>query len=723
MKKIMNFVIGGIQHKVFNLVLFTTLFLMAVYTIVIVQQSNSLSRLVAESNKDQQEAIAQITTETMEAVVSQTLSRSTMLESYICDYIFSDIRMDVELLTHETLQLLEDPAGYKPRPAAPPLAENDGKVIAQYLCEEGIDLEDETIQDQDALLGNLTSIMESLILHEEHLGAIYIGTAHGTLIITDVRSGQKVDEEGEPIHVDVRNRYWYKAAVEKGELCFTNVEWDIFTNNINITCACPIYQDDELVAVIGADLFLNELEAAIEESVSDSGFEFVLNQDGRVIFSPVDEGIFQVHTAGEGMDLRESENEALSDFVRDALKGTTEVREIGVDGQDYYMTGAAMPTLGWTLISVVDKTATDLPKLTIQKACNDISEDARAAYRVNFEKAKRRIILLLVLAFLICATAAHLLGKRIVKPLETMTHKIRLLSAHHRLFTMEDAYRTGDEIEVLAESFAKLSDKTVRYVEKIQQITAEKERISTELAMANAIQSSPLPQIFPPFPDRKEFDLYATMRPAKEVGGDFYDFFLVDHDHIGLVMADVSGKGVPAALFMMIAKTLIKNRVSNGESPASAMCTVNEQLQEGNDAGMFVTVWLCVLELSTGKGIVANAGHEHPALKRAGGRYELIKYKHSPAMGTMDGIDFKEHEFQMNPGDCFFVYTDGVAEATNAENELFGTTRMLDALNKDPAAPPRQILSNVMAGIREFVGEAEQFDDITMLCLKYVGPN
>ena len=188
-------------------------------------------------------------------------------------------------------------------------------------------------------------------------------------------------------------------------------------------------------------------------------------------------------------------------------------------------------------------------------------------------------------------------------------------------------------------------------------------------------------------------------------------------------MADVSGKGVPAALFMVIAKTLIKNRalLDKKFSPAEILTDVNNQLCEGNEVELFVTVWLGILQISTGKGIAANAGHEHPAIKRKNGRYELIKYKHSPALATMQGIRIKEHDFYLNPGDSFFVYTDGVTEATNKDINMFGTDRMLDALNSLPNPDAKTLLENVRNEIDKFVEDAPQFDDITMLGFKYFG--
>ena len=257
---------------------------------------------------------------------------------------------------------------------------------------------------------------------------------------------------------------------------------------------------------------------------------------------------------------------------------------------------------------------------------------------------------------------------------------------------------TKNEIERLAGSFSSMVTELDRYIDEIKTVTEEKERSGAELTVATRIQADMLPGKFPAFPDRNEFDLYARMTPAKEVGGDFYDFFMVDDDHIALIMADVSGKGVPAALFMVIAKTLIKNHAVMGRSPAQILSYVNDQLCEGNAEDMFVTVWLAIIEISTGKGVAANAGHEHPVIKRAGGKWELEIYKHSPAVATLEGLKFKEHDFILNPGDSVFVYTDGVTEATSAEDELFGTDRMLVALNSDTSASCEKVVDDVKAG-------------------------
>ena len=329
------------------------------------------------------------------------------------------------------------------------------------------------------------------------------------------------------------------------------------------------------------------------------------------------------------------------------------------------------------------------------------------------------VILLIATVFLFLLLQSKVLRRiiRLEKDVETYSETKDPETA----VTIRENKGANDELGSLSDRFAEMIGSLDEYMINLQHVTAEKERIGAELSVATQIQADMLPRIFPAFPDRSEFDLYATMTPAKEVGGDFYDFFLVDENHLGVVMADVSGKGVPAALFMVIAKTLIKNRAQLGASPGEVLAYTNEQLCEGNDAELFVTVWMAIIEISTGRGIAVNAGHEHPVIRRKDGKYELVIYRHSPAVATIEGLRFREHEFRLNPGDSLFVYTDGVPEATNTENELFGNERMLDAINEVIDRPPEERLKHIKEAIDAFVGDAPQFDDITMLCLDYHG--
>ena len=283
-------------------------------------------------------------------------------------------------------------------------------------------------------------------------------------------------------------------------------------------------------------------------------------------------------------------------------------------------------------------------------------------------------------------------------------------------------YRYGyGEVSDLTRTCVDMVGEIDTYTKNLQTVTAEKERIGAELDIASRIQNDMLPGIFPPFPDRTEIDLYASMTPAKEVGGDFYDFYFVDENHLALTIADVSGKGVPAALFMVISKTLLQNQTLAGGSPREVLTLVNHQLCQNNTSMMFCTVWLGILDVTTGKLVAANAGHEYPVLRRCGGPFEMMYEKHDPPLGLKDGLRFREYELQLAPGDCLFEYTDGVTEATDASEALFGEKRLEEALNVSGENDPEKLINSLYGSISEFVKDAPQFDDITMLCVKYLG--
>ena len=319
-----------------------------------------------------------------------------------------------------------------------------------------------------------------------------------------------------------------------------------------------------------------------------------------------------------------------------------------------------------------------------------------------------------------------LLRRMLVNPVRMISHAARDFAAEDRVYSEEDVVdlkiRSRDEIGGLARDLQAMESRIVRYTEDQTKQTAERERILTELDLAARIQSSMLPHVFPPFPDRREFSIYASMDPAKMIGGDFYDFFFTDPDHLCLVIADVSGKGIPASLYMIITKVIIQSVAMLGFSAEEILNKTNEALTSNNDEHMFVTVWLGILEVATGKLTAVNAGHERPAVMKAGGPFAVLRDKHGVFIGALKGYTYKAYELQLEPGDKLFVYTDGVPEANNADNDMFGMTRMEASLNRVCGRDPEGILRGVREDVDAFVAGADQFDDLTMLCLQYNGP-
>ena len=344
-----------------------------------------------------------------------------------------------------------------------------------------------------------------------------------------------------------------------------------------------------------------------------------------------------------------------------------------------------------------------------------------------WEFALQLTIALIIVTILLAWLQTRRINRTLVRPINQIAEaSVNYVADRKNNRTEKERFtklniHTGDELENLSLAMADMERELTDYESNLTQITAEKERIGTELSLATRIQASMLPHVFPPFPNRKEFDVYAMMNPAREVGGDFYDFFLIDEDHLGLVIADVSGKGIPAALFMMISKTILQSCAMLGNGAAETLTRMNEALCSNNQVEMFVTVWLGILQISIGKLTAANAGHEYPAIKRKDGKFELLKDKHGLVIGGMAGTRYKEYEIQMNPGDVLYVYTDGVPEASDAENHMYGTARMIEALNKHEVSDVKHLIESVRDDVNDFVKDAEQFDDITMLCMEYKG--
>ena len=340
-------------------------------------------------------------------------------------------------------------------------------------------------------------------------------------------------------------------------------------------------------------------------------------------------------------------------------------------------------------------------------------ENARNAYVLHVVFWTLGAIVLFIFVYSI------ILRRGVIKPIEALTKEAERFAQTNLPSIKPLNITQRDEVGILARAVEKMETDIAEYTEYLTAITAEKERVNTELSVATRIQANMLPSIFPAFPERKEIDIYATMNPAKEVGGDFYDFFMVDERHLAIVMADVSGKGVPAALFMVIGKTLIKDHTQPRKDLGEVFTEVNELLCESNSEGLFITAFEGVLDLVNGDFRFVNAGHEIPYICKKDGDFEPYKIRAGFVLAGMEGMRYKCGEIQLDIGDKIFQYTDGVTEATNVNNELYGMDRLTEILGENSDLPPAELLPKIKEDIDKFVGEAPQFDDITMLCLEY----
>ncbi len=319
--------------------------------------------------------------------------------------------------------------------------------------------------------------------------------------------------------------------------------------------------------------------------------------------------------------------------------------------------------------------------------------------------------------------------KKISRPIEELAQIAETYYAGHAtdaqreemLDACEVYAEDSTEVGELARSYISMVQDLGEYVNNLRSVMAEKERINAELTLASDIQAHMLPCIFPPFPEHDEFDLYAVMHPAKEVGGDFYDFFMIGEDRLAVVVADVSGKGVPAALFMVITKVLIKNYTQMGMEPAEVFTTANRLLCDGNDAGLFVTAWMGILEITNGTLTYVNAGHNPPLIKKADGEFEYIRERGGFVLAGMDDVKYRQSTRTLKPGERLFLYTDGVTETTDTRQQLYGEKRLQDFLNSHSSCDTEKMLKELQTDLQGFADSAPQFDDITMLLLDFKG--
>ncbi|MBQ7155311.1 MAG: SpoIIE family protein phosphatase [Synergistaceae bacterium] len=590
--------------------------------------------------------------------------------------------------------LYNEPSAYVPREVLPPSAKNAGIYAMQrYIASESLSYEN--LKQEFGLLGNVKSVWAPVMKSDRIITTVYMGTETGAMLDYDPDSELSAVEDGQESYYDFYGSAWYSQGKKRARVSFTDVYYDTYGRGAMIACSAPFYDaEGEFAGVVGMDIMISDLYRAIVElELGKGAYAFLVDGAGRIINNP-DSSTQEVHTLSEEKDMTDT-------IAKGILAGRTEVF---LSENRTYFACTPIRSTGW-------KFCVRIPESVILAPVRDVNRNI--IYSMMLFLAAFAVIIVIV------ALVAHKFSEKLTTPIAALGRDVQEISSGN--LDYRATVRDNDEIGDLAVSFNDMAASLKNYIKNLAAVTAEKERIGAELDIATQIQADMLPRIMPPYSNHEKFDIYASMTPAKEVGGDFYDFFLIDDNHLALVMADVSGKGVPAALFMVIAKTLIKNRAQLGGSPREILHDVNNQLCEGNEADLFVTVWLGILDLNTGKVIASNAGHEYPAIRRTDGKYELFKTKQSPAVATMEGLNFRESEFTLGHGDNLYVYTDGVPEATNIHEELYGTERMLDKLNSTIGLGASEVLNIMKKDVDDFTGEAPQFDDVTMMCLQFLG--
>ena len=595
------------------------------------------------------------------------------------------------------------------------LSEAPNTVSARYMYSAGVKETDE-LNKELRLLSNMEEIFAPIMEYNSRfLDNLYVGTSSGIFY-------QYTDNNVFLEDYVVTQRHWFVNSISSpDEVMWKETEIDSYGRPC-ITASMAVKDPDgKIVAVVAADVnFEQMMSNVIGSGLGETGTTFVLGATKNLVaYSAFMQDVKAHGGLYNAFEDHFADPESVRKKIDDCAFGDGAAFHAELDGKKIYMTARTIPSTGWLLCTAINAEEITEPIGKVTAQSDQLFADARAKMTNEFKTLILEAVLALLAIALLVAVVESFISRSISKPIIQLTDTVK--NTGEGDFDRKSDIDTRDEIGDLARCFNKMQDDLKLYTENLQAVTAEKERIGAELNVATQIQADMLPRIFPPFPQKKEIDLFASMTPAKEVGGDFYDFFLIDEKHLALVIADVSGKGVPAALFMVISKTLIKNRAMQGGTPAQILADVNNQLCEGNDADMFVTCWLGIFDLSTGIMTAASAGHEFPALCGPDRSFALLKDKHGFVLAAMEGARYRDYEIRLEEGGSIFVYTDGVPEATNVNCELFGTDRMLDALNRRPDKKPEVFIKEVGSAVIEFTGEAPQFDDVTMVGMTWYG--
>ncbi len=612
-----------------------------------------------------------------------------------------------------------EPDRYLPVIVEKPAMENAGTWTLQYSLVEQIDYQN--VQPEINLAGNLYHMAAPLCEQHDTVSSIYFSSRSGFMISYDKNSDNMFEgkQEGEPAelfagHYDPRDRDWYREAVETGGPVFTETYLDTF-GRLLISCAAPVYgKDREPAGVLAMDILIEDInQSVVSAQVGENGYVFLMNHDGTVVSAPdlaVENGTYESENLMEVEEMR--------DLARRMASGQSGLVSLRVNGEDVFAAFEPIAPTGWSMAMVLPQEEVIAPAVVSYENILAVTSQANAQMEGIAHSAMVGVLLLsaLILAGVLFFT--ELRSRKITEPITRLTKEVGIIGQGNLNHVVE--MHTGDELETLGNAFNQMTKSLSEYMEHLAEVTADRERIATELNVASTIQSSMLPCIFPAFPDQKDFDIYADMHPAKAVGGDFYDFFKTDENHLWVVIADVSGKGVPAALFMVIAKTMLKNYAGFGASPAEVLSIVNDRLCENNEADMFVTVFMGVFEISSGIFTFSNAGHNYPLLYRKQKGFDWLKTRPDFVIAGMEGIPFGDHTVEMKPGDRLFLYTDGVTEALNRKEELYGDDRLMETLNRPETAAMSldELVAYMKADIASFADGAEQADDITMLVME-----
>ena len=711
-----------IRRKVFLLMLVCVCVSFLVSGAIINYTRSTMHQDISKVNSDFEKFIASETRMVLEQQIKKNIAALTLTRAEQIDEQIEDLKAITGMLQKSMTRLASNLYHYEPENISYPgeVQIYNGEPYILY-SPELVEYRSYELEQEIARAANIKYDLQDIAYTNAlYKNSCYIASEKGYFICVDYKPPPAPEENifGDNLIIDVRQRPWYKNAKEVGELTFSKVFFDT-DNDLSIACTAPYYEGNNFAGVIGVGVNVFSWYEEVVKAIHNEGNTcFILNENGDLIFSSYDEGILAL--TAQNKNFLEIADEQFTEIAKKMIQGESGIEPVSFSNEEYYLSYAPMPNLNWSLAVLTSRQAiVDNTNAAYAHFSNYIQKFKETSEKI-FNNINIISAILFAVVILVLAIISNKLATKFVKPLDILSEGVKEISGGNLDKKIE--VNTQDEIADLANSFNSMTDNLKMYVQNLTKVTAEKEKIATELNVARNIQVSMLPHNFDL--GDKHFEIYATMNAAKSVGGDFYDFYLLDENHLVITIADVSGKGIPAALFMANSKTVLRNfalTMTNPDDFAAVMACANNQLCQNNDEIMFVTVFMGMLDLKTGKFIYVNGGHNPPLVYNSQEKkFRYLPVEENCVLGLMEETPYEQQEIILNHGDILYLYTDGVTEAMDEQNNQYGEKRLENFLNKIEAQKSLQeILQKVHEDLTTHVGTAEQSDDITMLVLRF----
>jgi len=691
---------SSIENKVFSVIAGISLVCLVITSVIAYFGVFKVSRKFISINEEIIEHAAENSLTSIEELTDKELLLVSTGKAEHIEEMFEKYEIYLENISSHASDMKSKPEVFSETPYHLSFSAQAGSQTPFLLYSS--DADKENLSKEAGVTANIGLTLHRITSRDDVVSDAYYATDSGLFFVS---SNKKFLVENDSF--DYKQRDWYKNAKKSGEIYISKVHSDPFGRDEIICITKPVYSENgEFIGVAGVNIRAEKFKEQLAYTDFLDCCFTIFDENGEFVISS------EKCSSETGKDI--------AGFIsEDIFRTPSGTKHLEIEKQHIHIAHARLKEHKWIVVAYMNNEIAAAPSIMLKNGIialsQEVSDEVMKSMLSTCIFGLVSLILLLVLTYILGIT----LSKKITKPIATLTDSVKNITHGNLEFNCD--IKTGDEIEDLSDAFRNMTEELKEYIDKVKSESKAKEHHKAELEIAKKIQMSILPNNAKDFDINTEFEIATSIIPAKGVGGDFYDYFMVDDEHLAITIADVSGKGVPAALFMMISKTLISNKTKPNMSPGEILTEVNRLLCINNDAAMFVTAFLGILNIKTGEFRYSNAGHTPPFVYRYKEGFDNLSVTKNLFLAGDEDTLYKTDSITLDKGDMIFLYTDGVTEASTKEKKQYGKKRLYNLLNSFAAEHMtlEEIIANITEDIYEFVYGADQADDITMLITRF----